>query len=94
MAARTISALPLRDAREDVAQEVDPAALPGGAQQDRADGPLEALVGIADTTSRTPPRPRARSERRKAVQKAPSSLSPTAEPEDLALAVWRSPRWR
>lgn len=31
-------------------------------------------------TSRTPARPRARRLRRKAVQKAPSSLSPTARP--------------
>ncbi len=31
-------------------------------------------------TSRTPDRPRLRSERRKAVQKAPSSESPTARP--------------
>jgi hypothetical protein len=33
---------------EDVAQEVDPAALPGGAEQHRLDGGFQAGVGVGD----------------------------------------------
>jgi hypothetical protein len=38
----------LRDDREHVAHEVDPAPLPAGADQDRGDRGLQAGVGIAD----------------------------------------------
>ena len=60
-------------------EEVDPAALPAGPGQDRADGRLEAGVGVGGDQLH-PTEPRALSERRNAVQKAPSSLSPTSQP--------------
>jgi hypothetical protein len=38
----------LGDPGQNVAQEVDSAALPGGGEQDRPDRSLQALVGVAD----------------------------------------------
>ena len=55
------------------------APLPAGAVQHRRHGILEALVGVADNQL-DPPRPRATSERRNAVQAAPSSAAPTSNP--------------
>ena len=54
---------------------MDPAALPGRAEQHRAD-----RVCASEMTSRVPASPRAVSERRNAVQNAPSSESPTSKP--------------
>jgi hypothetical protein len=48
-------------------------------------------VWASETTSWTPWRPRAFSDRRNAVQKAPSSLSPTSKPKDFPAAVGGDP---
>jgi hypothetical protein len=45
----------------------------------------------SEMTSCTPPRPRALSERRNAVQNAPSSLSPTANPSTSRQPSARTP---
>ena len=83
----------LRDAGEDVAQEVDPAALPGGAEEHRRDGALEALVGVADDEAdarrgRAPAGCAGRPSRRR----RPRCRRPRAQ--DLPVARARSPRWR
>ena len=79
IAAATISCGALRDLGEQVAQEVDPAALPGGADHHRGDRCLSPVCA-SEITSLVPVSPRAFSERRNAVQNAPSSVSPTANP--------------
>jgi hypothetical protein len=68
---------PLGHLGQDVAEEVDPAALYRRAGYDGADG-LAQVEASAMTC--TPVSPRAFKLRRNWVQKAPSSLSPTAKP--------------
>ena len=63
-----------------VGHEVGAAALPAGSSKHRGDGVLQPLVGIGEVTSSTPLSPRAVNDRRKASQKAPSSLAPTSIP--------------
>lgn len=55
----------LGDAGQHVAGEVDPAALPGGAEEHRGDRRLEALVGVGDHEAHTgeAPDPQAAQER-------------------------------
>ena len=79
IAAATISAEPFGHRGEHVAQEMHPAALPGRAEQHRRDR-LRSPRWASEMTSCTPPSPRAFNDRRNPVQKAPSSLSPTAKP--------------
>ena len=69
----------LRDDREHVAHEVDPAALPGGADEHRGDRGLQPGVGIGDDQL-DPAEAAGLQPRRNAVQNAPSSESPTSKP--------------
>jgi hypothetical protein len=62
------------DPGEDVAHEMHPAALPGGTDEHRGDGGLEAEMVIGDDELHAA-QPAARKPLRKAVQKAPSSES-------------------
>ena len=64
---------------EDVSEEVDPAALDGRTGHSGLDGLTQPQVGIGDDQLH-PAKPTGFRLRRKAVQKAPSSLSPTAKP--------------
>ena len=72
--AATISAWPLVTLVEHVAHEVDPAALPGRALQDRADGVDQAAVGVGD-------------DQLDAVQAAVAQVAQELGPELLGLAV-------
>lgn len=79
----------------DVAGEVDPAALPGGAGQDRFDACSLRPSWASETTTVTPRgsagvatlRPRSRSERRKLVQKSVVSCVADGHAEDLPVPV-------
>ena len=67
-------ALSLHHPRQDVAHEVHPAALPGGAQQDLADRGLEARVVATD-------------HERDAVEAPSAQVAQEVTPEGLVLAV-------
>lgn len=78
---------PLGHPTQQVGHEVSAAALPTGAGNHRGDGLLQSpcfrrgrLWWASEMASSRPLRPRAFSERRKASQKAPSSLAPTSMP--------------
>ena len=82
--------LGLGDLGQHVAQEVQPAALPGRALQHRGDRGLEPGVRVGDDQL-DPCRPRPRRSRRNSVQNASVSLSPTAQPRTSRCPSARTP---
>ena len=70
---------PLGHPGQNVAEEVDPATLDGRAGHGGLDGLAQPEVGVGDDQLH-PGQPTRLQATEKAVQKAPSSLSPTAKP--------------
>jgi len=76
----------LRDLREDVAQEVHPAPLPGRAEQDCGDGLFEPGVGIGDDQLYPAEPTRLQRAQERGPERAVLAVA-DGEPEDLAPAV-------